>query len=659
VREKTWEELAAENAVLRQKLEQHERDGQPAATIPLEDRVLRAVLDQVPDYITVIDSEGRIVSVNRLITGQAPDVIVGRSAYDFVPAAAQASMRACFDRVFATGQSDELEIESVLSDGRRLPMWTRVGPVREDGRVVALCTVTRDMSRIRAAERALRESEQTVRVAVTATGVGLWTWEEGRGLSGDETWQRIHGIGVDRQPRNLEEALQLIHPDDRPSIVAGMRALGKGREVSGEFRVLRPDGTVRWVLSRGVAVRDEDGRLSKVVAGTLDITERREVEERLRQTQKMEALGALAAGVAHNFNNLLMALLPNIEAAAREAPRALADRLEAAREAASRAVRLVRDLTLVAGRRMVEERRDEHPLRLVEEAVAICRSTFPRQIAITVAARGALPTVAVDGSQLLQALLNLCINARDALDGITGRSPALEVTVERLAPGSPDVPEPWRRLEHVRIEVTDNGAGMPEAVQQRAFEPFFTTKDVGKGTGLGLSTTYAIVKNHGGWITCRSVEGKGTTFSLLLPSVTCGRGPEVPVAATPTTAPAGRRILIIDDEAAVRAIVGRILADAGYDVVHAADGAEGLLRYQKEGPFSVVLLDESMPGMPGRLVLERLLAHDPAAKVVMFTGYGPEAESIPGAAGVLEKPVAIDAILAFLRRVVDRPAAAV
>ena len=144
---------------------------------------------------------------------------------------------------------------------------------------------------------------------------------------------------------------------------------------------------------------------------------------------------------------------------------------------------------------------------------------------------------------------------------------------------------------------------------------------------------------------------------MFLPAVTCGRQPDTPVGPVDGSVSAGKRILIVDDETAVRAIVGRILVDAGYEVVHAGDGSEALALYERQGPFSAVLLDESMPGLPGRVVLERLLARDPAAKVVMFTGYGPEAEEIPGAVGVLEKPVAVDALLGFLRRVLERPPA--
>jgi PAS domain S-box-containing protein len=641
VREKTREELAAENSVLRRRLAERESG---------DERALPTLLTSAPDSVFTLTLDGRILSGAHLE--------VGSSLFDQLPPSAHETVRACLARVAATGEVDEYEVERPLPDGRRIPLWTRVAPVRQGNEIVALCAIARDISRVKATERALRESEETVRVAVTATGLGLWSWQEETGVAVDEAWRRIHGLSPEDQPRTMEQVLQLVHDEDRAAIMAGLRALVvKGREVSGEFRIVRPDRSVRWVLSRGAALRDDDGGIAKVVGGALDITERREVEERLRQTQMMEALGALTAGLAHNFNNLLMTVLPNIEAAAREAPPQTLPRLAEAREATLRAVRLVRDLALVAGRRPPGERRDENVLALVEEAVAICRSTFPRAISLSVSARGTIPPVALDAPHILQALLNLCLNARDAVEPLTDRPPAVAISVECVPVAELQLPPSARRIDHVRVEVTDNGLGMPEEVRRRAFEPFFTTKDVGKGTGLGLAATYAIVKNHGGWITLSSVPGKGSTLSMFLPSVTCGRPPETPVGSVDGTAPAGKKILIVDDEAAVRAIVGRILVDAGYDVVYAGDGGEALGAYERQGPFSAVLLDESMPGLPGRVVLERLLARDPEAKVVMFTGYGPEAEEIPGAMGVLEKPVAIDALLGFLRRMLDRPAA--
>jgi PAS domain S-box-containing protein len=653
VREKTREELVEENAVLHGRLAERQRDGRG-------ERLLRAVLEAAPDTVDTLTLDGRRLTLDRLLAGEG--AASGSSVLDDLPLPAHEQVRACLARVAASGEPDEYEVEATLRDGRRVPAWTRVAPVRDGDRIIALCAISRDVSRVRATERALRESEETLRLAVTATEMGLWTWQEQTGLAVDEAWRRIHGLEADQQPRTLEQALQLIHPEDRPAIVAGLQALVvKGREVAGEFRVVRPDRTVRWVLSRGVALRDDDGRIRKVVGGALDITERREVEERLRQTQMMEALGALTAGLAHNFNNLLMTVLPNIEAAAQDASAAALPRLAEARDAVLRAVRLVRDLTLVAGRRRAGERRDENLLGVVDEGVAVCRSTFPRSIAITVTARGALPPLALDTPQILQALLNLLLNARDAVVEQADPAPAIDVTVELVPAATLDFPPQHRRIDHLRVVVTDNGAGMPEEVRRRAFEPFFTTKDVGKGTGLGLAATYAIVKNHGGWLTLSSVPGKGSTISMMLPAVTCGRPPETPLGSggsspSPVMSPAGRRILIVDDEAAVRAIVGRILVDAGYEVVYAGDGNEAIACYERQGPFSAVLLDESMPGMPGRAVLERLLARDPAARVVMFTGYGPEVEAIPGAAGVLEKPVAIDALLGFLRRVLERPA---
>jgi two-component system, cell cycle sensor histidine kinase and response regulator CckA len=523
VRENTREELVAENAVLRQRLAERDRDGRDARD-GRDDRVVRAILDSAPDHVVTLTGEGRILTLNRTVTGRPATDLVGESVFDYLPPEAHASVRSCFARVLATGEPGEYEVEAMLSDGRRVPFWTRVGPVRDGKKVVALCAIARDVTRVKAVERTM-------------------------------------------------------------------------------------------------------------------------------------ALGALA-GLAHDVDDLLMTVLPSIEAAAEAAPAAVAPRLAEAREAVLRAVRVVHDLSVTTGRHPVVERRDEDLLALVEEAVTICRSTFPSKIAITVVARGRMPDVALDSAQIRQALLNLCLDAKDAVESPGARAvPAITVTVECLPAASPHIPAHARRIDHLRVEITDNGIGLAHEVRQRELDPFFTISDLGRGVGPGLAMAYAIVKNHGGSMTLSSLPGKGSTVSMLLPVVSCGRPAAIGIGLRSTPAPVRRRILIIDDEAAVRGIVGRILVDAGYEVVCAADGAEGVARYQREGPFAAVLLDESMPGLPGRAVLERLLDHDPAARVVMFSGYRPDATAIPGAAGVLEKPVAIDTLLGYLRRVLERPAA--
>jgi CheY-like chemotaxis protein len=195
---------------------------------------------------------------------------------------------------------------------------------------------------------------------------------------------------------------------------------------------------------------------------------------------------------------------------------------------------------------------------------------------------------------------------------------------------------------------------MTPDVQTRIFDPFFTTKPIGRGTGLGLSTAYAAVKDHGGWIQCRSAPDEGSTFELFLPA---SRQPEQPADAGPAPSPAGardgERVLVVDDDPPVRTVVGRMLAEAGYGVEEAPDGAAALDMYAHGRRFDLVLLDESMPGLSGRDVLGRLLACDPAARIVLFTGNGADGSPARGAAGVLQKPIAMDALLRYVRGVLD------
>jgi PAS domain S-box-containing protein len=641
---KTIEDLLAENAVLRARIAELECELRAGRG----DQPLRSVLENAPDFIAMITPEGRFLNVNRTIALRTREEVIGTSIYDYLPPGARAAARAAYARAVETGQPDEIEVDANTSDGRTIPFHTRIGPIKEGGRVVALCLISRDIGKIKQTERTLRETEDKLRLAIAASGVGLWTWDSVRQCMDlfDENCCRIFGVSADRVPRTRQDFAAMVHPDDRVEQHARADQIARtGSYDSSEYRIVRPDGTVRWVFGRAVTVRDEHGKVIKLAGGVVDVTERHELEERLRHSQKMEAVGALTAGIAHNFNNLLMAVLPSLEDAVRRAPADVKRPLDTALEASKRAARLVRELMQFAGRRDSLQRREDDVVELVRRALEMCQSTFPRHIRLRLDVNATLLPVVVDADRIQQVLLNLFINARDALDGVTGREPTISVQVERAVhEGAP----------FVRIGVTDNGAGMTPDVLTRVFDPFFTTKPIGRGTGLGLSTAYAAVKDHGGDIRCRSAPNEGTTFEIFLPT---GRQPSEAAAPGPAPSPAGarggERVLVVDDDPPVRAVVGRMLSEAGYGVEEAPDGTSALDLYTRGRRFDLVLLDESMPGLSGHDVLGRLLACDPAARVVLFTGRGADGSPARGAAGVLHKPVTMDALLRYVRRMLD------
>ncbi len=382
-----------------------------------------------------------------------------------------------------------------------------------------------------------------------------------------------------------------------------------------------------------------------------DVIARKQLEEQLRQAQKMEAIGELTAGIAHNFNNLLTAIIPSIQIARREATGVAAERLREAEHAAGRAAELVRQLMVFARRDGANRPRQHVVVRdLIAHTVNMCRSTFDRSLDVDVLGGNEMAVVAGDGGQLEQVFLNVCLNARDALSASGKSERAIRIELDTLPNDDEGPGAAW-----VRVRISDNGSGMSSDVRARIFEPFFTTKEVGRGTGLGLATAYAIVADHGGKLFCESVLGAGTTFTVLLPASSASVPED---RAVPLRHGAGTEtVLVIDDERLVRNTVRGVLEPMGYTVREASDGESGLSLFQRERDHvDVVLLDASMRRASGETVFANLVAEASTAKVVLFTEYrtmpAPE-----GAAGTLQKPFAVEELLHVVREVCDAPRA--
>ena len=388
-------------------------------------------------------------------------------------------------------------------------------------------------------------------------------------------------------------------------------------------------------------------------------------EEQLRQSQKMEAVGQLISGVAHNFNNALAVVLGNIDLLLMDDPES--PNLKDAEAAAARAADMVKQLMLFSERARYEHQSVEFS-NLLEGIVEMCRNTFDRKIEIVLAAAAPGLRVRGDAGQLRQAFLNLLINARDALTNGAGgkdQQPRISTAVSTLRFQSPDeIRHLQARLGHyIRVEVRDNGAGMSAAVKDRIFEPFFTTKEVGQGTGLGLAAVYAIIREHGGWIECASTPGQGTSFSVYLPSLEVDEGvPDWPFAGVAEASAgqypsgAGETVLLIEDEKLVQNTLAQILREYGYEVIVRGDGESGLEAYRRQRhEIDLVLLDLSLPRMSGREVLKNLLELDPNVKVLIATGYPSELARIEGAAVVLRKPFQMGELVRTVRGLLDRP----
>ncbi|MGH7293336.1 MAG: hybrid sensor histidine kinase/response regulator, partial [Polyangiaceae bacterium] len=500
-----------------------------------------------------------------------------------------------------------------------------LAPIRIEEAIVGTLGVNLDLTDQRRTVLALRESEEKLRMAVDAAGVGLWSWDPATDeVVWDARMSAIFGRAIGAAPVGRDAYLALVHPGDR-ELVAARLAEGIGSARWGdEYRVVRGDGQVRWLMTQKTVVRD--GERPRVLGAVIDVTERRARDDQIRQAQKLEAVGQLAAGIAHNFNNMLMGVIPNLDLAIRRAAPDVAALLEGASDSAGKAADLVKRLMTYAGRNRAAARAVEDAALVVARTVALCRAMVDRRITFEETYEAGAG-VHMDATQIEQAVLNLLINARDALDGagVAGiAAPRVAVSVALVAAGAPELG--GREGDHARVRVADNGEGMDAATLARIYEPFFTTKPAGRGTGLGLATAHAIVREHGGFIECASEPGRGTTFSLYLPSRPLERAPR----AAPASRPAQRgteTVLVVDDEPRVRQVAAIVLRSAGYTVREASSGSEALellSRPEVAGEVALVLLDVSLPGPP-RVELRRRLRELTRARVVYFTGYALDA----------------------------------
>ena len=387
-----------------------------------------------------------------------------------------------------------------------------------------------------------------------------------------------------------------------------------------------------------------------------DFTALARKEEQLRQSQKMDAIGQLTAGIAHNFNNMLAGVALNLEMVLEKAPDDLHPALNDALASSLTASEMIRRLMVFTRSGSVVNFKRVDPVSLIEEVANICRKTFDRKIDIRVEYPATLPLLSGDATQLEQVLLNLCINARDALENNVDRPQSIRIEVEvqdhqaaYLTTSPQNNPGPY-----LHICVQDTGEGMDDETQNRLFEPFFTTKKAGKGTGLGLATAYATIKEHRGWIECQSEIGTGTTFTVYLPAQLEDAEVESPSEKPAELRGGSETILIVEDEEIVRTALRQLLELKGYTVLEGVDGADGVNIYTRhEKAIDLVVLDMSMPQMSGDEVMRRMRAADPALKVILCTGYLVEDATTKSANAVLTKPLKQQDFIRTLRQVLD------
>jgi PAS domain S-box-containing protein len=638
----------------------------------------RSLFNAAPVGVLLTDQGGRILAFNDRAAAQlgyGRDEFARLALWQIDEEDDEAQVRRRTALALRDGRV-EFDTHHRARDGSLREVHVRV--VRVDlGEAPALLSIWDDITeprrlerelRLRLAERDEREAWLQASQRVARLGHYVFDVSDDRWTS-SATLDEIFGIGPDYQ-RTATTWLGLVHPDDQVDMSGYLQELlATGTRFDRIYRVGRAEDPPRWVHGLGDLARDAGGRPLRLIGTIQDITARRLAEqaqeamaEQLRQAQKLESIGRLAGGVAHDFNNILVVVLGCAEALRRSVDEGRPpdpEDVEELQEAARRARDLTSQLLAFARRQVVA------PVVLdlngeVRRAERMLQRILGEDVRLTLRLEPDLWPTTFDPGQLQQVLMNLAVNSRDAMPG------GGQLTISTANVGAAEPPEAgWRGAPaadgpQVRLLVEDSGQGIPEELWPRVFEPFLTTKPTGRGTGLGLATVYGIVQQAGGTVRFRSRPGRGTAFEILLARAA---GP-APRAAAIRAAPgpgtrAGERILLVEDDELVRATASRALRQAGYDVTVASGGAEVLdLISRGAGAPQLLLSDVVMPGMNGRQVAEAARASWPGLRVLFMSGYAQDIIVHHGVVDpgldLLEKPFTSQGLLARVRAALDR-----
>lgn len=582
--------------------------------------LLRTVLGNVPDFVMHLAPDGTILFINHLAPGYTMEKVIGRHVLEFNPPGTHARVRQMLHHVVHTATPDAYESIGEGPHGQDANYLNRAAPVMDGGRVVSIILVATDITELRARDAALRRSEQTLKLALRAARLGLWEWDVATGLhhAFDERAREVLGLGPTANPGFPEYTRDHVHPEDRARVSLAMEdALVTGQYGALDHRVVLPGNTVRWVRVFGTLERDDAGAAVRVVGTVRDVTDQRGLEEQLVHAQKMESVGRLAGGMAHDFNNMLTAILSGMDLAMDHLPPEHPARAELsiAQKAAERSAGLTAQL-LTFARRQVLQLRVTTMTALLDITRPLLTHVLGDHVRLVVegTARG---SVRLDPMRMEQVLVNLAVNARDAMpNGGTLTLSLSDVELDAAAcarlPGLSPGP-------HVELRVVDTGVGVGAAQLPHIFEPYFTTK--AHGNGLGLATSFGIIKQHDGHITVESTPGVGTTFCILLPHTRAVAEAPIPKPPPVVTPVRGRTVLLVEDDPTVRNVTGRALRRLGFTIL-LADGPSAALETLRTHPQPIhaLVTDMEMPGGSGLELARAARATTPGLVVLVVSG---------------------------------------
>ena len=577
-------------------------------------------------------------------------------------------------RSFATGLTEviQLLVFALLSvlisslNGQRLRALAQLRQTEEtlqqqvNERTAQLTTTNealqKEIIQHKRAEQALRESEAQYRRIMEIADEGVWL------LDADHQTEFINPRGATLLGYSVQEMmnkspLEFTFPEDLLAVESKLKARQQRRREQLEYRMRHRDGREIWVRANETPIFSEQGQYLGVLAMFTDITGRRQIEAQLLRTQRLESLGTLAGGIAHDLNNILAPILVSINMLQRQwRDEKSLRRLEVMRRNIVRGSEMIKQV-LTFARGSTGERVPLSPSPLLQEIVRLMRETLPSIITIEARIANDLWPITGDATQLHQVLMNLCVNARDAMP----QGGRLWIVAENV-----QLDEEWASVRpntqpgpYLQLTITDTGAGIPAVMLDRIFDPFFTTKEIGQGTGLGLSTVQGIIKGHGGFIDVESKPKRGTQFTIYLPAAP--NATVLPSLNPDLTNPRGKGewILVVEDEAPLRETLRELLENSGYRVLTACDGAEAIAMYDAhKHDIPVVLLDMVMPHLEGLSTFRVLQKINPQIKIIATSGRAPddnvdeilcEREAV-----FLPKPFTAEKLLCLLAEVLEK-----
>ncbi|AFY34014.1 PAS domain S-box protein [Calothrix sp. PCC 7507] len=578
---------------------------------------LRAIIDAEPECIKLIARDGTLLEINAsglaIMEVESADALIGKSVYDAIAPEYRKDYLALHE-IVCQGDRGTLEFEIVGFRGTRLWMETHAVPLlnESDGTFLHLA-VTRDITKRKFAEQKIREQAALLDVTTDAILVRnihnqILFWNQGA--------ERLYGWKAEEVLG--KNVVGLLYHATKPQLHDALFTVVNKGEWRGELQQLNKDGREIIVESRWTLVRDENGQAKSILSVNTEITQKKQLEAQLLRSQRLESIGTLAGGIAHDLNNVLAPVLMSVHLLQLKLPDQQSQRvLQTLEKNVRRGANLLKQVLSFA-RGMEGKRTIVQVRQLVQEIEQIVKQTFPKSITCQTELAENLWYISGNTTQLHQVLMNLVVNARDAMpDG-----GSLKIEVENLVIDQHDAQVHLDAQEgsYIAISVIDTGTGMPPEIQERIFEPFFTTKEIGKGTGLGLSTALGIIKNHGGFLNVYSEVNKGTEFKVYLPVSSDNITPALSPEIEPHKGD-GELILVVDDEAVIREITKASLETYNYQVLTANNGVEAVAIYaQYQQKISVVLLDMMMPTMDGAIAIRTLQKINPHVKIIAISG---------------------------------------